>query len=920
MIWVELFHKVEQFAIICQRNLALAENLLDYNDVANVFTLSQDISNILSTSFTQSTQSSSSAATTTTTSPSNSWTYDYPYNEYQDKEHRREVSSPLSASGVIAMMQTVTGQTVPIPMEVTKKRGRPPIPAPDMCAACFRTETPEWRKGLHGVDLSSVGSVPDELPLDTDTHRNKLVKEMVSTERSYRDHLNNVIQYYLEPLRTNRPAVLETEYIVSIFSNIEKIKELTDEMLAEMVETMESGSENVAKPFLSRIMPVQRGPRYKLLLSELLDQTEEDHPDYNDIKLALDMIAVKTKAMNEEIRTQENKLKVEKINNNLIGGPRIISETRYFVREGQMMKVCRKVPKPRWFFLFSDCLIYTSSNAQAQGPPSPYQAATPTSYTFHRMMSLTDIKIKDLRDRDHQKNAFQIISSTEKSFTVYTETPKEKNNWLEDFKLLSMKIMDETESSGIHNLDTVDVPVWVPDKEATKLNSLLDLNKKRSSSIVQPSSENASEPRHHRESLGGTLRRLKLAIKPSDQVKTMRQESEKEKERERSRTMSEPHLNRGGVALPIAGVSPTASTMPHRASESRPVRNSMINGNRNDIVLTPTPPAPVYNPNRGSQIVSDNQAASPANGASDVPPPVPRRLSRAGSQPVANTPNPLASSSEDRPPPPPPRVSKPSPPPRRESSFNLGEGVPVRKPVAPKPPIGTQASLSQADGLKRGSGSDIVQRSKPPLVNTETSKRTSGSDFIKPSLSSSSETPKRTSGGDFAKPPLTDTSKRMSGGDPIQLPPIRKVSGGSSTLPQPINGVRKVSGGSSTLPQPVNGVRKVSGGSSTLPQPVNGVRKVSGGSSTLPQPINGVRKVSGGSSTLPQPINGTTCPITYYTIYGHNHPFITNIIQTNTSRKPAPQQQQQPQPDQPTPQAVAKVMVPRGRAPPPPVA
>ncbi|GAM22785.1 hypothetical protein SAMD00019534_059600 [Acytostelium subglobosum LB1] len=371
------------------------------------------------------------------------------------------------------------------------------------------------------IDVSSVGSTPehfDETFDSTLSHRSRLIREVVSSERSFSNHLNSVITLYLEPLRNNRPAILEKEHFESIFSCIETIKQMSDEVLVELDEAIKSGNENVAKPFLSRmarykdylqygknhgiaieliaklmekkpsfvtfihgvrdtqaqqsrldlqaylIMPVQRMPRIKLLFNEILDQTEPEHIDYHDIKNFLEFISKATKDMNEEIRKQENKLKVEKIQNELAGGPRIISEGRVFVREGTLMKVCRKVPKPRFFFLFSDILIYATKSTpiMQSGSSTNMAQQANTHFVFHRLMKLKDIKIKDLPDKDTQKNAFQIISTTEKSFTVYTETPKEKTNWLDDLRQLGGG------GGTKQGEDGVEVPVWVPDKDASK--------------------------------------------------------------------------------------------------------------------------------------------------------------------------------------------------------------------------------------------------------------------------------------------------------------------------------------------------------------------------------------------------------------------------------------------------------------------
>jgi hypothetical protein len=53
------------------------------------------------------------------------------------------------------------------------------------------------------------------------------------------------------------------------------------------------------------ILPVQRVPRYVLLLKAALEVTADNHPDFNDLKEALDIVSVIAKFVNESKRTNE---------------------------------------------------------------------------------------------------------------------------------------------------------------------------------------------------------------------------------------------------------------------------------------------------------------------------------------------------------------------------------------------------------------------------------------------------------------------------------------------------------------------------------------------------------------------------------------------------------------------------------------
>jgi hypothetical protein len=117
------------------------------------------------------------------------------------------------------------------------------------------------------------------------------------------------------------------------------------------------------------IMPVQRVPRYSLLLKELLRYTPEDHPDYQTLSQALEQMNVVAATINEAKREEENKRKVRHISEllghkceNLMQPQRrfvfqgeLITNSDSFCQTGQERVTCD--PYPCFFFLFNDLLV-----------------------------------------------------------------------------------------------------------------------------------------------------------------------------------------------------------------------------------------------------------------------------------------------------------------------------------------------------------------------------------------------------------------------------------------------------------------------------------------------------------------------------------------------------------------------------------
>ncbi|KAF9192418.1 hypothetical protein BGZ51_005612 [Haplosporangium sp. Z 767] len=86
------------------------------------------------------------------------------------------------------------------------------------------------------------------------------------------------------------------------------------------------------------LLPVQRIPRYKMLLQDLLENTWTDHVDYHDIATALEQISSRADEMNERKRQYENHEKVLLVQNRIIGQYKtpLVQPHRKVVREGML--------------------------------------------------------------------------------------------------------------------------------------------------------------------------------------------------------------------------------------------------------------------------------------------------------------------------------------------------------------------------------------------------------------------------------------------------------------------------------------------------------------------------------------------------------------------------------------------------------
>ncbi len=129
------------------------------------------------------------------------------------------------------------------------------------------------------------------------------------------------------------------------------------------------------------IVPIQRVPRYRLLLTELIVHTEEEEEEHSILNAALKQIEAVAHHINEQIREHENMQRMIRIQRSLAqGNPKIITPGRRFIKgnrqlliilqhfsspfllslEGSLRKVSAdgESAHNRYFILFNDMLLY----------------------------------------------------------------------------------------------------------------------------------------------------------------------------------------------------------------------------------------------------------------------------------------------------------------------------------------------------------------------------------------------------------------------------------------------------------------------------------------------------------------------------------------------------------------------------------
>ena len=234
------------------------------------------------------------------------------------------------------------------------------------------------------------------------------VEEVISSERSYLRHLEIVQEYFATPLEESK--ILPHKEFVTIFGDIPCILQVNKELLncletaedrigpvflqlapylkfystyasdfergAQLVEkwnnkskafrsfvsSQESRPEVQLKLNSLLITPIQRVPRYKMLLEDVIKKTPEHHPDKESLKQALQQIGEVAQHIEERLKEHEMTKTMLDLQNSLAGGqPKILAPGRRLLKRGKLMKVPRAGGghgQQRYFVLFSDILMY----------------------------------------------------------------------------------------------------------------------------------------------------------------------------------------------------------------------------------------------------------------------------------------------------------------------------------------------------------------------------------------------------------------------------------------------------------------------------------------------------------------------------------------------------------------------------------
>ncbi|GAM23427.1 hypothetical protein SAMD00019534_066020 [Acytostelium subglobosum LB1] len=327
---------------------------------------------------------------------------------------------------------------------------------------------------------------------DGDTKmRNKVINELINTEKDYVDDLDLIINVIMMPLRDNK--ILSDKDINIIFSNIQVLLGVNQAMLENLVKTAkvndgismgpcfnlladflkvystycsnhQNSTQHLAacikkhahfKQYLEEkqalpecrmihlesmlIKPIQRLCKYPLLLRELIKNSDKSHPDIPSLNDAYAKIEAVVASINEDKRRADAQQKMFQIHEQLESTEKfeLLSPTRYFIREDTIKELTDerdKISGKCTYYLFNDIIMRTKKEKK--------------SIKLETLFVIGCITIVD----NEQKTGGTFCNTCElgqigrdgRKLTLLFDTYEQKMEWMNEIEQLSKPFKEES--------------------------------------------------------------------------------------------------------------------------------------------------------------------------------------------------------------------------------------------------------------------------------------------------------------------------------------------------------------------------------------------------------------------------------------------------------------------------------------------
>ncbi|XP_037846065.2 FYVE, RhoGEF and PH domain-containing protein 4 isoform X3 [Chlorocebus sabaeus] len=213
------------------------------------------------------------------------------------------------------------------------------------------------------------------------------------------------------------------EYVKGFDNAMELVKNMTERIpqFKSVVEEIQKqkicGSLTLQHHMLE---PVQRIPRYEMLLKDYLRKLPPDSLDWNDAKKSLEIISTAASHSNSAIRKMENLKKLLEIYEMLGEEEDIVNPSNELIKEGQILKLAARntSAQERYLFLFNNMLLYCVPRFSLVG----------SKFTVRTRVGIDGMKIVETQNEEYP-HTFQ-VSGKERTLELQASSAQDKEEWI----------------------------------------------------------------------------------------------------------------------------------------------------------------------------------------------------------------------------------------------------------------------------------------------------------------------------------------------------------------------------------------------------------------------------------------------------------------------------------------------------------
>ncbi|KAJ6248366.1 faciogenital dysplasia protein [Anaeramoeba flamelloides] len=300
-----------------------------------------------------------------------------------------------------------------------------------------------------------------------------ILAELLATERNYVEGLKTLIDLFVNPLTKlsgTDKEIISKEEIKTIFSDCQVILSFHEILLKDFESCFPNSQSIPKKQTLNQklntfaqvfqkneaesnerchrlriddflVSPLQRVPRYKLLLERLVKKTTKNTQEYKCLKNVYDQICSTAHKINEKKRDAENSFRVYEISEKLVtDGSEDINLFQWYrrlVKEGPLIRVKKNRKKNQSFmiFLFNDFLLLTKLRKSL--------TLGRVKYKVKQMHALSEIR-KIRKIKDHPK-LMKLMTPTYK-YIFEANDKNERSDWIKEIRNSIIKLNKITNS------------------------------------------------------------------------------------------------------------------------------------------------------------------------------------------------------------------------------------------------------------------------------------------------------------------------------------------------------------------------------------------------------------------------------------------------------------------------------------------